>query len=716
MILIRPLALMVALALASAGQAATQRFALIAATNDGGPDRVRLRYANSDAESFGRVLGELGGVIDAHRIALLDVDRERLACALEELRRTLAQARATGDGVEVVFYYSGHADENGLLLGDERYEYRELRQELSALPAEVCIAVVDSCASGALTRGKGGQQKPPFLIDESTQIRGVAVLTSSTASEASQESDRIGASYFSHYLVTALRGAGDTNGDSRVTLAEAYQFTYQQTLARTEKSAIGAQHPSYDMQLAGTGDLVLTDLRSVSAELVLDDAIDGTVFVRDHRGQLTAELRKIAGRPISLGLAPGVYTVTLEAQGQLAAAQVALDDSTRTPLYKRDFVIFEGEQSVPRGPLAPRRGPQLAPIELALVPEWSTNLALDDPINFFSLTLLHGRTVNLFGLGLGLLAHRVEHALYGLQVGTATSIALGDLYGGQIAVGFNYAAAPRFALQMAAGANMARRSFNIGQLAIGSNLAHGSLHGAQIAAGFNLVEGDLNGAQIALAGANLACQTTRGLQLGLVNIGDHVVGTQVGLVNVADRIQGAQIGAVNISRDMDGIPFGPIGIVRSGMFRIDAWTDDVSLVSVALKYGSRHGYTLLNVGGQPLLEQIHWYAGGGLGARARLLPQLFLEADFTVNYIIRRHWGWRANLSPGPDMLQRARLSAGWQLLPNVAVVGGVSWNFLISYLLHGADMSWMPPSIKYTFHEEVDVVMWPGFFLGIEF
>ena len=675
--------LLIGCAVASAGEAATQRFALIAASNDGGADRVTLRYANSDAENFSRVLGELGGVLEANRVLLTSVNRVRLAMALDELRRTLAQAKASGDTIEVVFYYSGHSDETGLLLGSDRFDFRELRSALGALPADVCIAVVDSCASGALTRGKGGQQKPPFLVDESTKIRGVAVLTSSTANEASQESDRIGASFFSHYLVTALRGAGDSNGDGRITLSEAYQFTYQQTLARTEQSAIGAQHPSYDMQLSGTGDLVLTDLRSVSAELVLDDALDGTVFVRDQRGQLAAELRKIPGRPISLGLEPGVYTVTLDSRGQLAAALVTLADNSRTPLYKRDFVVFEGEQSVPRGSLVPRRGTQFAPIELALVPEWSTNLALDDPVNFLSLTMLHGHTVRLYGLGVGLFAHRVEGALFGLQLSTATSMALGDLYGAQISVGFNYAVAPRYALQ--------------------------------IAAGFNLAEGDLNGAQLALGGLNLARQTTRGLQFGLVNIGDHVVGAQVGLVNIADRIQGSQIGAVNISRHMDGVPFGPIGIVRDGIFRADAFSDDISLVSVAFKYGSQHGYTLLNFGGQPLLEQVHWYAGGGFGGRLQLFSWLFAETDITVNYIFRRHWGWRANLAPGPDLLQRARLSVGWQLLPNVAIQGGLSWNFLISYLRGGSDMSWMPSTLKYTFVEEPDVSMWPGFFVGIE-
>ena len=58
------------------------------------------------------------------------------------------------------------------------------------------------------------------------------------------------------------------NGDGKITLAEAYNYAYGQTLARTEATRSGAQHPSYDFQLAGTGDLVLTDLRQAHASLV----------------------------------------------------------------------------------------------------------------------------------------------------------------------------------------------------------------------------------------------------------------------------------------------------------------------------------------------------------------------------------------------------------------------------------------------------------------
>ena len=47
-----------------------QRFALVVGANAGGADRPQLQYAISDAERFGRVLVELGGVAPAHTVVL----------------------------------------------------------------------------------------------------------------------------------------------------------------------------------------------------------------------------------------------------------------------------------------------------------------------------------------------------------------------------------------------------------------------------------------------------------------------------------------------------------------------------------------------------------------------------------------------------------------------------------------------------------------------
>jgi glucose/arabinose dehydrogenase len=102
------------------------------------------------------VLVDLGGVDRGNEIVLRDPKVRDFMDALAQLsarvaagRRAVAQA---GGRTEVLFYYSGHADEKGLLLGEDRVSYQSLRDRLDEIPTDVRIAVLDACASGAFTR------------------------------------------------------------------------------------------------------------------------------------------------------------------------------------------------------------------------------------------------------------------------------------------------------------------------------------------------------------------------------------------------------------------------------------------------------------------------------------------------------------------------------------------------------------------------------------
>jgi hypothetical protein len=350
-----------ALAADAAHAAPVRRFALIVGANDGGSSRSPLRYAVSDAERFARVLVDLGGVGAADVIVMkqpgagsLDQSLTRLRAQVDAAREA---ARAAGGGrVEVFVYYSGHADEKGLLLGDDRYSYRSLRDHLDALPADVRIAVLDACASGAFTRLKGGRHRQAFLVDESADMRGHAFLTSSSETEAAQESDRVGGSYFTHFLLSGLRGAADASGEGKVTLNEVYQFAFDETLGRTVETKAGAQHPSYDINLSGTGDVVMTDLRQTSATLVLAESVDGRFFVRNARQELVVEMYKRHGRRIELGVEPGRYEVRVEREAAALVARPEVGEGAR--------VVLEAQQFSPvrPGPTRVRGGTEAMPL------------------------------------------------------------------------------------------------------------------------------------------------------------------------------------------------------------------------------------------------------------------------------------------------------------------------------------------------------------------
>ncbi len=338
----------------ASGAGVVQRYLLVAGANHGGVDRPQLQYAVSDAERFARVLVELGGVPLANEIVLKEPKLRDLVQALDQISARIAAGNraAAGSGggrSELLVYYSGHADEKGLLLGEDRYSYQSFRERLDQIPADVRIAVLDACASGAFIRIKGGKKQPAFLVDESSSMRGHAFLTSSAATEAAQESDRIGASYFTHYLVSGLRGAADLSGDGKVTLNEAYQFAFNETLGRTEQTRGGAQHPSYDITMSGSGDVVMTDVRQTSATLALGEEMSGRFFIRNAAQQLVVELYKPAGRKVELGLEPGSYEVRLERDSRSFVGRTQVGDGGRVVIDAALFHVTAPEPARRRG-------------------------------------------------------------------------------------------------------------------------------------------------------------------------------------------------------------------------------------------------------------------------------------------------------------------------------------------------------------------------------
>ncbi len=320
---------------AAAPVPSTFRIAVIVGRNDGGPGREVLRWAHKDAESIAAVMGELGGIATSDRVLLIEPDKNALDATLALVQARLALV-PTGARSELLFYYSGHADEVGLMLGRERYAFRDLRARLDAIEVDLRLVVVDACASGALIgkRTKGGKKTAPFLGDG--DLSGHAYLTSAAADEVAQESDSLEASFFTHDLITGLRGAADRDRDRTVTLTEAYRYAFDATLARTQATTT-PQHPAWDIALTGAGDVVLTRLDSPSARLLFAAPMSGRFFIRGARDVLAAELQKEAGDPLELALPPGSWRVATHKGGRRLEADALLANNAPLTLSSNDF-------------------------------------------------------------------------------------------------------------------------------------------------------------------------------------------------------------------------------------------------------------------------------------------------------------------------------------------------------------------------------------------
>ncbi|HVT08361.1 MAG TPA: caspase family protein [Polyangia bacterium] len=305
----------------------TARIAIVSSSSQA-DGQLPLRYADRDAQRTAAVLRELGAFDPADIWVLPQTSQRALRDALDR-----AEGRAAREpGSTIVLYYSGHADPEGLLLGGERFTYLELRQRLAASKAQIRVAILDACNSGGATRPKGGKASggPPFAAVEPVRVQGAAILASSAAGELAQESNEIDGSFFTHHFISGLRGAGDRDGDGKVTLGEAYAYAYTRTIAATVSTLWGTQHPSYDYRLSGTGDLVLTTLARERQGITFAPGAHDHYAVLNQAREAVAEVQSDPQRPVRLMLPPGRYRVARRASGRLFAADVDLHSDSDT--------------------------------------------------------------------------------------------------------------------------------------------------------------------------------------------------------------------------------------------------------------------------------------------------------------------------------------------------------------------------------------------------
>ncbi len=646
-----------------------RRFALVVGANDGGVERVVLRYAGTDAAAVSSVLQRFGGVAPGDMAMLNDPSPSQLDEALDQMEERIAAARRGGQHIQFVFYYSGHSDEEGLLLAGQRMSYKDLRHRVQQISADVRIAVLDSCASGAFTRTKGGTKRAPFLVSTAAEVKGHAFLTSSSVDEAAQESDRVGGSFFTHYFTTGLRGAADVDGDRLITLSEAYQFAFDETLARTEATHGGAQHAAYDIQLAGSGDLVMTDLRETTARLELSEEVGGRISVRNAAGQLSAELYKPPGSgAVDLALEPGRYQISVDDGQELLRADLAVADGRVAVLERSALRTVDRESTVKRGgPDEPLSEDELdtIPLNIGLLPPLSVNgqhRGKNEIRNVFSMAGLWSDVYRLDGIA------------------------------------------------MALGASVVRERMNGAQLSVGGNIA-GRVDGLQLANGFNHAKA-VSGVQAAIV--NSAKIVEPGFQGGVVNVVGKMRGTQLGIVNVGGDVTGAQVGIFNFANRADAA-VGLVSITREGNVHPEVSINDTASINLALRFPATYTYSFIEAGLHPGGEGRGWQLGFGFGGHIPVAKQLFVDVDIAGHAVFR-------GLSDvdTPDGLAKLRAMFGWQAFPRLAVFGGPTLNVLVernveTLLSRPGLYQWGPHAYRDS-AEQLRVRVWPGFVAGVRF
>lgn len=328
-------ALTLAILLAVPALADGRRLALVVGENRGLANEEQLRFAERDARRVRDALLDVGGFAASDVVLLEGADAPALREALGRLKAQLDQAPAE----RVLLYVSSHAAEGVLHLQGTELPLRELVDFLKATPVKIGLLVVDACQSGAVTKLKGlkptGAAVPPRL--EATGVEGRVLISASGADEYAQESDALQGSYFTHYLVTGLRGAADTSRDGQVTLDEVYAWAWARTIEATFSSRGGVQRPAFSVDLRGAGQLVLSEPARSASRLTLSVPRPGRwLVVADGSGQVFADVEKGEG-PLSLALPPGPYRVQLRLKDSVLERTVTVPTDGGASIAEADL-------------------------------------------------------------------------------------------------------------------------------------------------------------------------------------------------------------------------------------------------------------------------------------------------------------------------------------------------------------------------------------------
>ncbi|MEL6543759.1 MAG: hypothetical protein AAFQ82_03980, partial [Myxococcota bacterium] len=553
-----------------------------------------------------------------------------------------------------------------------------------------------------------------------------------------------------------------------VTLNEAYRFAYDETLRRTERTQAGAQHANYEFRLAGSGDLILTDVSNTSAMLQLDRTLSGRLYLRDSAGRLVVEVNKLPKRILALGLEPGRYFITLSQPARLLGGEVTVENSATTLLRESDLRKLERERVTLRGDTQSDESVEVyyglegedyerrtfcfnfipgisnCPStggEKKLVKELqlSVLLGISDIIEGWDIALLgsvvQGRidgaqTTGLLAINQGRTDGIQLAMMYAMTMGDADAwqhggalgVTLGELNGAQTAGAAGYIGGDAQGAQIVGGAAITRGRMDGVQIAGIGTIAGGGIDGAQVNGVFAVSADKVDGAQVSGV-ASISSGPIDGAQVsGLLNVSsDSTDGAQIGVVNVTwGPVNGTQIGVINIAeRYESGAPIGLLNFVGNGRLHLDVWASDVFASNVGMRFGSDHVYTLISVGTQPSLGEERARSGLTLGVGTRFA-------------VLNSGWGALDVLATGlafgdsdeslptdvfrnDERLYQLRVMLGTGLVGPLDVFGGISAN--VFHSSEGRERSGLAWSSGTTFGGDDNFLrLWPGIFAGVQF
>ena len=345
------------------------RVAVVVGANAPPEGRRPLRYAHGDARGIARVLERTGGFARSNIHLLLDPSAQTVIRVLDA---ELERLRALEDATMLLFYYSGHADENGLFPGGQPLSYADLRRRLESDAARVRVGIVDACRGGGWTGTRGLTEAEAFEVNVPLDVsnEGSVLVASSSGLEDAHESEALQGGFFTHHWVAALQGAGDRNGDRFVTVVEAFDYAKSLTIRDTARHAEVPQHPSFRVNLSGRRDLPLAELERTTTTLTIHQQAGPLQLVDLGTGLVALEL-PAGERRAELALDAGRYLVRGRDGETIRASEVRVIADRPSEVREADLQTVDEVYLAARGV-----GGRTLPSNLSTLPAGTTQLQL----------------------------------------------------------------------------------------------------------------------------------------------------------------------------------------------------------------------------------------------------------------------------------------------------------------------------------------------------
>jgi hypothetical protein len=329
---------------------ATVKLALIMGNNRGLLSEQPLTYAEHDAEQVFSILTSLGGIEKDRSYLILNQNRDQIETAFHEIIGRVKEIKRTETKVVLFMYYSGHGSPGYFHVNGKKLSLSQIREWFSSTDVDFKVFIADACFSGSLLETKGGTIAPPVTIttDDTLNTSGAVILTSSSGAENAHELKRLQGSLFTFHLLCGLRGAADYDKNHLVSLLEVINYTGTQTKAAIAGSAI-QQHPVFNIDMAGTSDLVLSQLEKAGVLLTLTSC-DGLYSVIDEQTMnIKMEISLHPKDTITLALDQGRYQVRQICDDRILSAAVDLTWQKSKTVRSADFKPFPVDAFVRKG-------------------------------------------------------------------------------------------------------------------------------------------------------------------------------------------------------------------------------------------------------------------------------------------------------------------------------------------------------------------------------